>query len=236
MPQTKERNLELAKRNINKREKRPAHAIPFELTEIMKRFENNIASIQSQFTLMQQLKTENNPHYKDILRSQVVFLDSAFDFFMHEITKYGMGQIFQGNWEKTEKYNNFTLCLGDISDVLQHTECEGWFIDVVNSTFANDTFMDASTVISQLNLIGLHWQSIAKAAFYETGSNIPTSEKFKNALNSLFSRRNKIVHQADCLHETGEKIDIEPSHVENYINNIEQIVHAVYDAIKEKDT
>ena len=42
--------------------------------------------------------------YKDILRSQVVFLDSAFDFFMHEATKYGMVQIFQGIWEKTEKY------------------------------------------------------------------------------------------------------------------------------------
>ena len=95
--------------------------------------------------------------YKDILRSQVVFLDSAFDFFMHEATKYGMVQIFQGIWEKTEKYNNFTVRLGDISDVLRNSEQENWFLNIVNDTYAEDTFMSSEAVIGQLNLIGIKW-------------------------------------------------------------------------------
>lgn len=178
MHQTEERNLELSPRIVNTRDRRPSHAIQFEIGEIMERFENNIFSIKSQFELVEQLENDGKQQYKDILRSQIVFLDSAFDFFMHEITKFGMVQISQGVWEKTEKYNNFTIRLGDISDVLQNPEQENWFLDIVNDSYAEDTFMSSDTVISQLKLIGLKWQDIADRAFYEQGSTIPTRDKF----------------------------------------------------------
>lgn len=109
MPQMEERNLELTPRSIGIRDRRPNRTVQFELTDIMNRFVDNLLSIKSQFVLAEQLKNEGNSQYKDILRSQIVFLDSAFDYFMHQITKYGMVQIFQGIWEKTEKYDNFTI-------------------------------------------------------------------------------------------------------------------------------
>lgn len=109
MSHTEERNLALTPRNVGTRNRRPNRTIPFELTAIMTRFVSNLSAIKAQFDLAEQLKADGNLQYKDILRSQVVFLDSAFDFFMHEATKYGMVQIFQGIWEKTEKYNNFTV-------------------------------------------------------------------------------------------------------------------------------
>ncbi len=234
MQQTEERNLELSPRIVNTRDRRRNHAIQFELGEITARFENNVSSIKAQFGLVEQLENDGNLQYKDILRSQIVFLDSAFDFFMHEITKFGMVQIFQGIWEKTEKYNNFAIRLGDISDVLQNPEQENWFLDIVNDSYAEDTFMSADTVISQLKLIGLKWQNIADRAFFEQGSTISTKDKFKGTLNSLFLRRNQIAHQADCRHETGDKIDIDREFVESYIDNIENIVHAIIDEIAAK--
>lgn len=232
MPQMEERNLELAPRSIGTRDRRPNHTIQFELAAITKRFASNLASIKSQFELVEQLKAEGNLQYKDILRSQIVFLDSAFDFFMHEVTKYGMVQIFQGVWEKTERYNNFTIRLGDISDVLQNPEQENWLLDIVNDSYAEDTFMSSDAVIGQLNLIGIKWQSVADRAFYEQGSTIPTKDKFKRTLKSLFRRRNQIAHQADCLHETGAKIDIEREDVETYIGDIEKIVAAISEEIE----
>ena len=233
MFQTEERNLELTPRTIETRDRRPSRTIQFELNDIVNRFNTNLTSIKSQFTLADQLKAAGNFHYKDILRSQIVFLDSAFDFFMHEITKYGMNHIFDGTWAKTEKYNNFPIRLGDISDVLQNPEQEHWFLDIVNDTYAEDTFMSSDAVIGQLNLIGIKWQNIADRAFYEQGSSTPTKEKFKFALNSLFRRRNKIAHQADSSHETGEKNDIERSDVENHIDNIEKIVCAIHQEIEQ---
>lgn len=231
MPQTEERNLELTPRSIGTRDRRPSRTIQFELSAITNRFTNNLLSIKSQFELAEQLKAENNIQYKDVLRSQVVFLDSALDFFMHEVTKYGMVQIFQGIWEKTERYDNFTIRLGEISDVLRNPEQENWFLDIVNDSYAEDTFMSADAVIGQLNLIGVKWQSVADRAFYEQGSTTPTKDKFKQTLNSLFRRRNQIAHQADCLHETGAKIDIEREDVEKYIADIEKIVTAISEEI-----
>lgn len=164
MPQTEERNLELTPRSIGTRDRRHSRTIQFELSAITNRFTNNLLSIKSQFELAEQLKAENNIQYKDVLRSQIVFLDSALDFFMHEVTKYGMVQIFQGVWEKTERYDNFTIRLGEISDVLRNLEQENWFLDIVNDSYAEDTFMSADAVIGQLNLIGVKWQSVADRA------------------------------------------------------------------------
>ncbi|WP_289290185.1 HEPN domain-containing protein [Sporofaciens musculi] len=232
MSQTEERSLELTPRSLGTRERRPARTIQFELNAILNRFANNLSSIKSQFILAEKLKSDGNTQYKNILRSQVVFLDSAFDFFMHEITKYGMVQIFQGVWKKTDKYNNFPIRLGDISEVLKNPEQENWFLDIVNDAYAEDTFMSSQSVISQLNLIGIKWQDVAKNAFFEQTSTTPTSKKFKNTLNDLFRRRNQIAHQADRLHETGEQIDIERETVETYLNNIEKIVNAIYNEIQ----
>lgn len=206
--------------------------VQFELSAITNRFTYNLSSIKAQFELVEQLKAEGNRQYKDILRSQIVFLDSALDFFMHEVTKYGMIQIFQGVWAKTERYDNFSIRLGEISDVLRNPEQENWFLDIVNDSYAEDTFMSADSVIGQLNLIGVKWQSIADRAFYEQGSTIPTKDKFKSTLNTLFRRRNQIAHQADCLHETGAKIDIERETVEKYICDVEKIVSAISEEIE----
>ena len=91
--------------------------------------------------------------------------------------------------------------------------------------------MSADTVVSQLNLIGVQWQAVANRAFYEQGSNTPVNDKFKESLNSLFKRRNQIAHQSDCLHTTGEKLNIEREDVELFINGIEKIVHAIFEEI-----
>lgn len=235
MPQTEERNLELTPRIVETRDRRHTHTVYFELDDIVNRFNNTLNSIKSQFDLEEQLELSGDAHHEDILRAQTVFLDSAFDFFMHEITKYGMTQIFQRLWQPTRRYNNFMIRLGDISDVLQNPEQENWFLDIVNDTYAEDTFMSSQSVIQQLNLIGISWKAVANRAFYEQGSTIPTADKFKFALNTLFQRRNQIAHQADYLHTTGTRINIARTDVEKYIEDIEKIVCAIYEQIQEKN-
>lgn len=79
----------------------------------------------------------------------------------------------------------------------------------------------------------VNWKSVADRAFYEQGSTVPTREKFKIVLDSLYKRRNQIAHQADCSHETGVRMNIEKESVENYINNMEKIVNSIYNEIQE---
>lgn len=87
MPQTEERNLELAPRTVETRERRSSRTVQFELDAIVSRFDNTLTSIKSQFIVADQLKANGNIHYKDILRSQIVFLDSAFDFFISQLIR-----------------------------------------------------------------------------------------------------------------------------------------------------
>lgn len=230
-----EHDLDLTPRITNTRERRPAHTIQFELDIISQRFADNLRSIKIQFGSAERLKNDADLQYKDIFRSQIVFLESAFDFFMHEITKYGMNKIFQGIWPKTEKYNNIKLRLGDVSEAFLNPEQENLFLNIVNDSYAEATFMSYRSVIEQLKLIGVKWRNVADKVFYEQGSTIPTKDKFKSTLDSLYKRRNQIAHQADYRHETGDRIDIHRETVESYIDHIEKIVNAICDEIKQID-
>lgn len=89
MPES--RNLNLTPRPEESRERRTIHIVSFELDEIMLHFEENIENITHHFTVADQLWAENHSEAaKDIWRSQILFLESALDFYIHEITKYGM--------------------------------------------------------------------------------------------------------------------------------------------------
>ena len=46
---------------------------------------------------------------ENIWRAQIVFLASALDFYMHELTKYGLCEIYNENWERTDKYENLQV-------------------------------------------------------------------------------------------------------------------------------
>lgn len=99
-----ERNLSLSSRGESTREKFHTGVVRFELDQIMKHFTDNINAIKDQFIVADDLiSSDKKEAGETIWRSQVVFLASALDFYMHELTKYGLCQIFSGKWEHITK-------------------------------------------------------------------------------------------------------------------------------------
>lgn len=231
------RNLNLTKRNEEVREKNTIKVIELELNEILYQFNENIQSIRDKFNTANKLLNENdNESYKDILRSQIVFLDSALDYYMHCITKYGMNKMFKGEWGKTAKYNNFMVPLEKVEFVIKNIEDTTWFIELVNYTYAKETFMEANSIKTQLSLIDINFSDIAKDVCYEEGSTQKPPEKLKILLNKLFYRRNSIAHQSDRLHEDGQKKEITKEEVKDYINDVEKIVISIQNRIENKNS
>ena len=79
--------------------------IVFDLQPILDRFNSNIADIRKHFQTADDLLALQPPKQteaEDIWRSQIVFLDSAIDFYIHEIVKYGIIKMFNGNWAKSK--------------------------------------------------------------------------------------------------------------------------------------
>lgn len=54
-------------------------------------------------------------------------------------------------------------------------------------------------------------------------------------IDSLFSRRNEIVHQNDRSHATALQNDIDREYVEDFLGNIEKVTYTIHDIATMKD-
>lgn len=219
------------------RDRHPARIVEFDLVEIKQHFDENLENINSHFSLSDQLMQNNSfEAAKDIWRLQIIFLDSALDFYIHEMTKYGMNKIFNGEWPETDKFKNYTLRIPVVMQALKNPEDVSWFLENVNQTYAKAPLMSFESINAQFNLIGIKKNDVANTAFYVAGSNEKTLPQLKKALEDLFERRNAIAHQSDRYHHDATRKDIDKAYVVQAIENIRKIVGAIDTCILDKNT
>ncbi|WP_296558584.1 HEPN domain-containing protein [uncultured Acetobacterium sp.] len=234
MPES--RNLNLTPRPEESRERRTIHIVSFELDEIMLHFEENIENITHHFTVADQLWAENHSEAaKDIWRSQILFLESALDFYIHEITKYGMPKILNGEWMSTQKFENFRINLAVVIEAIRNPEDPSWFLESINQTYATVSFMSFTAIKDQLNLIGIDPKSVADDAFFHHGSAEKTVDQLKKALDELYNRRNAIAHQSDRSHHDACRREIDKAYVVQAITTVQKIVAAINKNLEDKN-
>ena len=222
------RDLSLAPRNEGTREVSYTPVQQYEITEIKKHFTDTIDEIKKQFALADQLIDEQRVSEAEyIWRGQIVFLESAFDFFMHELTKHGLCQIFDGNWKATDKYRHIQFDLATVTKAFQTGKNSGWFLEYINTYYSKDTFVSFESVKDQINLLGLDLKAIADRVYYDLHSTEKTRDKLKRRLNQLYTRRNLIAHQSDRRHEDAQIQTISKNIVEEFITEISDIVNAI---------
>ena len=230
-----DRNTGLSPRQVNTKAKAVPKIVRFEPQQIKDHFNESISKINSMFNIFDQLMaSKQEEQAKDILRTQIVFLVSALDFYVHEITKYGLVRIFDGDWDLTEKYSNICVPMNVLNEALKQGESSDWFVDFINDRFSSMTFVSYESIKGQMNLLGLKIQLVADTVFSERGSTVPSADKLKNRLDELFHRRNVIAHQFDRRHENAETLDIDRKTVEDYINDVERIIDAIENQLLKK--
>lgn len=171
---------------------------------------------------------------ENIWRAQIIFLASAFDFYMHELTKYGLCQIYEEQWDRTEKYENIQVKMKDVEEALKSGEEIDWFLEYINSYYQGMTMVSFDAVKEQCNLLGMKVPEIADKAFYKRGADEKTKEKLKRRLNELFNRRNIIAHQTDRTHEDAQRLEITKEIAAGFIEDVEQIVQAMEEEAETK--
>jgi len=223
-----ERNLDLMMRNEDTRDKFHTEVIRFELAQIMEHFKETIQAIKLQFDVADELIGDGKvTEEENIWRAQIVFLTSAFDFYMHELTKYGLCEIYAENWERTDKYDNIQINMKIIEIALKSGEDVDWFLEYINSYYQTVTMVSYESVKDQLNLLGINLAAVAGRAFYERGGTEKPKDKMKRRLNELFSRRNLIAHQTDRAHTDAQIKSITKAIVQNFIYDIEKLVVSI---------
>lgn len=230
-----ERDLSLAPRDEGSREQRQIEIIEFPIEVIKSHFQENMASVMGQFAVAEEvIQAGKQEEGENIWRSQVVFLESAFDFFMHEITKYGLLRMFSGRWNKTSQYKNLLIKMELVEIAITARDESDWFLEFVQDEYKAKTMASSTAVKDQLKLLGVEVKKVADRAFYDRDSRVKTTKQLEIALDSLFYRRNKIAHQLDREHANAERKPITKEMVEDFIDKTQKIVDAIYEEILEK--
>lgn len=229
------RNLNLSPRTEKVREPLVKSAVQFELSEIKEHFDESLNTIRKNFELAEYLISVGRmEESENIYRSQIVFLESILDFFMHEITKFGLYRIFINEWDITEKFNNLEIPMSKVKRALTNTESTEWFFDYINYKYSSEVMQDWSVIRDQLNLIGIEWSSVCKQCNPEkVEKESITCEK--NKLKELYKRRNEIAHQNDRRHTDAKQQEISRSYVEEKIDFVDKFVNAIYDIACKKN-
>lgn len=221
-----ERELSLSPRLENTRPLQNTRCVKFDLDNIQEYFESDLDSIYSMFELVS-TDDENKEINQLIFQAQLVFLESNFDYYLHNITKYGIDRIHERYWNSTAKYNNINIPMETIERVLSNEIDEGWFYEYISGFYSNVTMVSYDSFKAQMNLIGLDIRKIANRAFYDRNSNIPTIDVLKNKINALYNKRNLIAHQFARTHENASKNRITKEEAEQFIEDIKKIVGAI---------
>lgn len=232
-----EKELDLLPRKEETREKNrlTINVIRFELDEIGNHFNENVSYIRKQFDIADELINDDRVEEAiNVWSSQIVFLESAFDFYLHELTKYGLAEIFDGNWEKTEKYKNLSVRMSVVDQALKAKENTGWFLEFVNSFYREETLISYNAVKDQMNLLGIDINTVADKVFYDKNSNVKTIAQMRLRLEDLYKVRNIIAHQAGRRHADAKKEIVTKEIVQENIYYIESIVHAIQDEARKK--
>lgn len=222
------RQLSLSPRIEDARDKQTTAVVNFSLLEIKEHFNQNISAINSQFDVASNLKSEGRESdQKNIYRSQIVFLESAFDYYLHELNKYGLRNILAGNWSKTPKYNNLKIPMKQVEIGLQEPSAQEWFVEYINEAYSRDVMTSYDYLKDQLNMLGINLTEILTEIF-------PGEEKPQKFIMDLYDRRNRIAHQTDRDHADATQTDISEEYVKDCITKVEKIVLALHSRANDK--
>ena len=221
------RNLDLAARTENIREQRPAPT-QFDLDQIKAHFDESISAVEKQYEISDELFSEGKlDEAKTILRSQIVLAEGVLDFLIHEISKYGLYHMYEGSWEKSERYPNFSIQMRQFEIAMSAPDSKEWFFEFSNDRFSRDVFLAEDNMKDQLNLVGVSFSDVMQEAF--PMDNQEQSIKYgKEVIKALFARRNAIAHQNDRSHASAEQADITKSFVQDRLAEVKAIGNAIY--------
>lgn len=231
----KQRNLNLTQRKLNTRDKIQPEVVKFSLDEIKKHFEDSISDIEEQFKTIDLLESKDREKIDYILRSQIVFLGGSLDFYFHEITQFGIMQMYDEIWQETKPYKNINIKLGTILGVLKGEKDDSWFIEFINYEYSKISLISYDSIEKAMNMIGLHMYQIANKIYGEEIERKERVIKLKERMNRLCERRNCIAHQFDMFHENAEKKPIHINTVREFIEDAKEIVDVVYELMLEHD-
>lgn len=180
---------------------------------------DRVRNIHATYSILN-IKTTEVIDVSDVLRAELVLVVSAFDYYVHEVVRQGMLEVFQGKRVETPSFRKFTVSLECLREAISNPSTFDGLENEITIRNSWKSFQQAEKVAEAIRLISdiNLWVEIANKL--EKNPN-----DIKSTLNLIVDRRNKIAHEADMDPSyPGIRWPIDEVMVETAIEFIEEIV------------
>ena len=155
----------------------------------------------------------------DILRAALVLSVSALDYYVHEVVRLGMLEIYSGSRSEPPAFSRFQVSLGSTRSLDNLLE------DEIRQRHSYKSFQQPDNVAEAIRLIS------NKELWKEVGNLMDRPAKdIKQELSIIVDRRNKIAHEADIdpTFDLGNRWSINEELVNDAVDFIEQVVESIH--------
>lgn len=174
----------------------------------IEQFRENITRVQDLGGLQAALDNASTAamDLTDLLRAQIVMIVSALDLYIHEITRIGMLEVYNGERLQTDAFLRFQVTLGSTMEGIElvrqsisntsedDVSRDKWLDSAIRERHSHKAFQKPDDIADAIRLFSSCklWEDVAK----ELNLN---AQDVKNRLLTIVKRRNQIVHEADLI-------------------------------------
>ncbi len=130
----------------------------------------------------------------DLLRAQIVMIVSTLDLYIHELTRIGMLEVYNGDRPQTDAFLRFQVTLDSALQGISKPSRNDWLDTEIRERHGHLSFQDPDSIADAVRRFSSCelWLSVAAEL------NLDVLD-VKNQLRAIIKRRNQIVHEADIM-------------------------------------
>lgn len=194
----------------------------------IEQFRENIIRVQDLGGLQSALDsaTTSALDLTDLLRAQIVMIVSALDLYIHEITRVGMLEVYNGSRPQTDAFLKFQVSLDSAIQGVSNSSRDEWLETEIRTRHSHLSFQEPNKIADAVRRFSSCelWPSVA------TMLNLDIRE-VKGRLSAIAKRRNQIVHEADLdptYPGTITRWSISPADVSETLVFIQDVCEAIH--------
>ncbi|MFH0924330.1 MAG: HEPN domain-containing protein [bacterium] len=164
----------------------------------------------------------------DLLRSQIVMTVNALDHYIHEVTRHGMLEIFDGNRSPTDAFLKFQVSMETLQQLSVSLGASRALLEnEIREKHSYLSFQHPDKIGDAIRLFYSPplWPEVASSLSFSVND-------VKTTLKLIVERRNKIAHEADMDPSyPGTRWPITKNDVQMTINFIENVCESIHSTI-----
>ncbi|MBD2625693.1 HEPN domain-containing protein [Trichormus variabilis] len=200
----------------------------------IEQFRTNISRVRDLVAIYSILENQTAGRlvFSDILRAAFLLNVSALDYYIHEVVRMGMLEIYCLQRPPTKAFSSFKISLSSTHNILNGLNIDSsWLDNEIRVQHSYKSFQQSEKISDAIKLISDKklWEEVSKEMEINAKSIKQNVKIIKDRIDSIVERRNKIAHEADIDPSfPGKRKDISEVFVIEAVDFIEQVVEIIH--------